>query len=135
NDIAFSGSLTPAADFVTVENLIAGYRQLITRGHKKGIRVIGTTNPVFEDSFLAQRGKPNLTFFTPEKESVRQKINAWILNSGEFDASLDFDAVVRDPSRPTRIRSDYDSGDHLHPNNAGYVETGNAVPLSIFTKR
>ena len=135
NDIAFPGSLTPQAESVTVDSLISGYRQLIARAHKRGIRVIGTTNPVFEDSFLAVKGKPNVTFFTPEKESVRQQINAWILNSGEFDAAVDFDAVVRDPNRPTRIRADYDSGDHLHPNNAGYIATGNAVPLSIFTNR
>jgi lysophospholipase L1-like esterase len=134
NDIAFPGSLTPLSESVKVESLIAGYRQLIARAHKNGLRVIGTTNPVFEDSFLKPSGKPIVTFFTPEKEEVRQKLNAWILSSGEFDAAVDFDAVVRDPNRPARIRADYDSGDHLHPNNAGYIATGNAVPLSIFTK-
>jgi lysophospholipase L1-like esterase len=134
NDIAFPGSLTPPSESVTLASLISGYRQLIARAHKNGVRVIGTTNPVFEDSFLKPAGKPIVTFFTPEKEEVRQKINAWILNSGEFDAAVDFDAVVRDPNRPARIRADYDSGDHLHPNNAGYIATGNAVPLSIFTK-
>jgi lysophospholipase L1-like esterase len=131
NDIAFSGSLTPLSESVSVENLIAGYRQLIARAHKKGIRVIGTTNPVFEDSFL-ELAKAKITFFTPEKESVRQKVNAWVLTSGEFDGAVDFDAVVRDPNHPTRILADYDSGDHLHPNNAGYIATGNVIPLTLF---
>src|SRR5262249_20745640 len=52
NDIAFPGSLTPAAENVKVESIIAGYRQLITRAHHLGIRIIGTTNPPFENSFL-----------------------------------------------------------------------------------
>jgi lysophospholipase L1-like esterase len=61
NDIAFPGGLTPATDRVTAEMIIAGYRQLIARAPKKGIRVIGTTNPPFENSFL---DSPKVTFFT-----------------------------------------------------------------------
>jgi lysophospholipase L1-like esterase len=129
NDIAMPGSLTPAAEAVTPEMMIAGYRQLIARAHQKGIRVIGTTNPPFENSFLAS---PKVTFYTPEKESVRQKVNAWILSSGEFDAAVDFDAVVRDPGHPPRLLPVYDSGDHLHPNNAGYIASANAIPLTLF---
>ena len=133
NDIAFPGSLTPLAESVTAESIISGYRQLIARAHKKGIRVIGTTNPPFEESFLENSNGGKITFFTPEKESVRQKVNAWILNSKEFDAVVDFDAVVRDPNHPTRILPAYDSGDHLHPNDAGYIATANAIPLALFT--
>jgi len=129
NDIAFPGSLTPAADKMTAEKLIAGYRELIARAHKKGVRVIGSTNPVFENAFLKD---PPVTFYTPEKEAVRQKVNDWILTSGEFEAVIDFDAVVRDPSHPTQILPAYDSSDHLHPNNAGYAASGNAIPLSLF---
>jgi len=133
NDIAFPGSLTPPAESVSAESIISGYRQLIARAHKKGILVIGTTNPPFEDSFLNSDGS-KVTFYTPEKESVRQKVNAWILGRKEFDAAVDFDAVVRDPNHPTRILPAYDSGDHLHPNNAGYIATANAIPLAIFTR-
>jgi lysophospholipase L1-like esterase len=129
NDIAFPGSLTPLSEMMTAEGIISGYRQLIARAHQKGIRVIGTTNPPFENSFV---GEPPITFYTPEKEIVRQKVNAWILSSGEFDAVLDFDAVVRDPSHPTQLLPIYDSGDHLHPNNAGCIAEGNAIPLSLF---
>jgi lysophospholipase L1-like esterase len=132
NDIAFPGSLTPAAESVSAERIISGYRQLIARAHGKGILVIGTTNPPFEDSFL-ETARSKITFYTAEKESVRQKVNAWILSSKEFDAAVDFDAAVRDPSRPTRILPAYDSGDHLHPNNAGYIATANTIPLALFT--
>ena len=133
NDIAFPGSLTPATEIITAESVIAGYRQLIARAHQKGIRVIGTTNAPFENSFLPQPPPaPPITFFTPEKESVRRKVNAWILGSGEFDAAIDLDAVLRDPDHPAQILPAYDSGDHLHPNNAGCVAEANAIPLALF---
>jgi len=132
NDIAFPGSLTPAKDMLRSEDVIAGYRQLIARAHAKGVRIIGSTNPAFENSFLKD---PPVTFYTPEKEAVRQKVNEWIRTSGEFDGVIDFDAVVRDPRHPTQILPAYDSGDHLHPNNAGYAASGNAVPLSLFQRQ
>ena len=116
NDIAFPGSLTPLKESVSAEGMISGYRQLIARAHEQGIRVIGTTNPPFESAFLAN---PPVTFYTPEKEIVRQKVNTWIRNSGEFDAVVDFDLVLRDPGQPTQLLPAYDSGDHLHPNDAG----------------
>jgi lysophospholipase L1-like esterase len=129
NDIAFPGSLTPRSESVSTDSIISGYRQLILRAHRKGIRVIGTTNPPFEGSFL---GEPPITFYTPEKEIVRQKVNAWILSSGEFDSVVDFDLVLRDPSHPTRILPAYDSDDHLHPNDDGCIAEGNAIPLVLF---
>jgi lysophospholipase L1-like esterase len=128
NDIAFPGSLTPANEAVSADSLIAGYRRLIARAHKKGIRIIGSTNPPFENSFLKN---PPVTFYSPEKEVVRQKVNDWIRNGGEFDGVIDFDEVVRDPGHRTQLLPAYDSGDHLHPNNAGYAASGQAVPLSL----
>jgi lysophospholipase L1-like esterase len=133
NDIAFPGSLTPATESISAESMIAGYRQLIARAHQRGIRIIGTTNPPFENSFLALAPPaPPITFYTPEKESVRRKVNDWILSSGEFDGVVDLDGVLRDPSHPTRLLPSYDSGDHLHPNNAGCLAEGNAIPLGLF---
>ncbi len=129
NDIAFPGSLTPASQMLTADDMISGYRQLIARTHEKGVRIIGSTNPPFENSFLKD---PDVTFYTPGKEMVRQKVNAWIRSSGEFDGVIDFDEAVRDPSHPTRILPAYDSGDHLHPNNAGYAASGKAIPLILF---
>jgi lysophospholipase L1-like esterase len=132
NDILFPAfPFTPPSEKVSAEDIIAGYRQLIARAHQKGIRVIGTTNPPFENSAFTQ---PAVTFYTPEREIARQKVNAWILSSGEFDAVIDFDEVLRDPSRPTQLLPAYDSGDHLHPNNAGCIAEGNAIPLALFER-
>ena len=133
NDIVFPAfPFTPTTEMVSAEDIIAGYRQLIARAHKKGIRVIGTTMPPFEHSFFT---KPAVTFYTPERELVRQKVNAWILSGAAFDAAVDFDKAVRDPSHPTQLLPAYDSNDHLHANDEGYIATGNAIPLSLFDRR
>jgi lysophospholipase L1-like esterase len=130
NDILFPAfPFTPANETVSAEDVISGYRQLIARAHQKGLRVIGTTNPPFENSAFT---KPAVTFYTPERETTRQKVNGWIRGSGEFDAVIDFDQVLRDPSHPTQLLPAYDSGDHLHPNDAGCAAEGFAVPLSLF---
>jgi lysophospholipase L1-like esterase len=130
NDILFPAfAFTPPSEKVSADDIISGYRQLIARAHKKGVRIIGTTNPPFENSFF--EGLVT-AFYTPERETVRQKVNDWIRSSGEFDGMVDLDAVLRDPSHPTRLLPAYDSGDHLHPNNAGCVVEGNAFPLALF---
>jgi lysophospholipase L1-like esterase len=131
NDILFPGSFIPASENVSAKSLIEGNRQLIARAHKKGLRVIGTTIPPFENALFSS---PAINFSTPEKESVRQAVNAWIRRSREFDGVLDFDAVVRDPNRPTQLLPAYDSGDHLHVNDAGNIAQGNAIPLALFRK-
>jgi lysophospholipase L1-like esterase len=130
NDILFPAfPFTPPNERVSAEDIISGYRQLITRGHAKSVRVIGTTNPPFENSAFTGLVA---AFYTPEREAVRRQVNDWIRTSGEFDAVVDFDAVLRDPTRPTQLLPQYDSGDHLHPNNAGSSVEGNAIPLALF---
>jgi len=130
NDILFPAfSFTPPNEKVRAEDIISGYRQLIARGHRKGIRVIGTTNPPFENS--AFEGLVT-AFYTSDREAVRQTVNDWIRSSGEFDGVVDLDAVLRNPSHPTQLLPAYDSGDHLHPNNAGCIAEANAVPLALF---
>jgi len=131
NDILFPGSFIPASENVSAKSLIDGNRRLIARAHKKGLRVIGTTIPPFENAHFPS---PAINFYTPEKESVRQAVNAWIRRSREFDGMLDFDAVVRDPNHPTQLLPAYDSGDHLHVNDAGNIAQGNAIPLVLFRK-
>ena len=133
NDMLFPAfPFTPASETVSAEDVISGYRQLITRAHKKGVRVIGTTNPAFENS--AFEGLV-AAFYTVEREALRQEVNDWIRSSGEFDGVVDLDKILRDPSRPTQLLPAYDSGDHLHPNNAGCVVEGNAFPLALFRER
>jgi lysophospholipase L1-like esterase len=132
NDILFPAfPFTPSSQKVSADDIISGYRQLITRGHRKGILVIGTTNPPFEHS--AFEGLVT-AFYTPEREIVRENVNDWIRSSGEFDGVVDLDAVVRDPNHPTQLLPAYDSGDHLHPNNAGCRAEANAFPLSLFAR-
>lgn len=132
NDILFPAfAFTPAGETVTADDIIAGYRQLIARAHRKGVRIIGTTNPGFEKS--AFEGLVE-SFYTPDREATRQKVNEWILKSGEFDGLVDLDATLRDPTRPTQLLPAYDSGDHLHPNDAGCAAEAKAIPLALLDK-
>lgn len=129
NDILFPGAFIPATEQVSAERLIAGHRQLVARAHKKGIRAIGTTIPPFEGAVFEQ---PVINFSTPEKEQVRQEVNAWIRSSHEFDGIVDLDAVLRDPSHPARLLPSYDSGDHLHVVDAANVVQAAAISLELF---
>jgi len=133
NDMLFPGSFIPQTENVTAKDVIAGNRQLIARAHKKGIRVIGTTIPPFEHSLFRNPFYDH--FYSPETEKIRQEVNAWILTCGEFDGVIDFDQAVRDPEHPTQILPAFDSGDHLHVNNAGNVAQGNIIRLEIFHDR
>jgi lysophospholipase L1-like esterase len=130
NDILFPGSFVPATQAVTSQDLIGGYRQLIVRAHKSEVRIIGTTIPPFEHALF--RNPLFESFYTPEKEKSRQEVNAWIRNSTELDGVIDFDAAVRDPNHPTQLLPAFDSGDHLHVNDAGNVAQGNAISLALF---
>ncbi|MBS0342444.1 MAG: SGNH/GDSL hydrolase family protein [Proteobacteria bacterium] len=127
NDIGWPGGpFAPGEAGPTVDELSRGLRQLVSQAHVQGVRVIGATLPPFED---ALKGTPLEGHYSPAKEVVRQALNAWIRTAGAFDAVVDFDQALRDPSRPTRLRPEYDSGDHLHPNDAGYEAMANAVNL------
>lgn len=119
NDIVYSSSSAP----ISAADLAAGYHQLIARAHLRGITVYGATMLPFS----------GFAYYDAGKEQVRQAANNWIRTSGEFDGVLDFDSLLRDPTTPNRIHPAYDSGDHLHPNNAGYQLMGNSVPLGLFS--
>jgi lysophospholipase L1-like esterase len=124
NDLGFSGSFEPGEPPVTATELVAGYRQLITRARAAGVKLyLGTLLP-----FEGATGG----YFTPGKEEVRAAVNAWMRSSGEHDGVVDFDAATRDPARPTRLRPVYDSGDHLHLSGAGQRAMGEAVDLGLF---
>ena len=123
NDIAFGEFLFPSQR-VTVEQIVQGHRQLIERARARGLRIYGATLTPVEGA------QPSFAF--PAIEAKRQAVNAWIRTSGDYDAVIDFDAVVRDPAQPTRLLPRYDSGDHLHPNDAGYAAMGNAIDLRLF---
>ncbi len=122
NDIGGSASAA-AADSVAT-NLIAAFRQIAARARARGLKIYGATITPFGDSFYDR----------PGHEEARLKVNDWIRSGGAFDAVVDFDAALRDPANPRRLRPDGDSGDHLHPNEAGYRMMAEAIPLDLFTR-
>jgi lysophospholipase L1-like esterase len=114
NDIGFT--LTPAA------RIIAGYEDLIAAAHAAGLKIFGATLTPFQGS----------GYYSAAREAIRETVNHWIRTSGAFDGVIDFDRAVRDPADPLRLLPAYDSGDHLHPNDAGYQAMADAVNLALF---
>jgi lysophospholipase L1-like esterase len=128
NDIGHPGSAAPQSETVTAGDIIAGLKQLIARAHEKGLTIIGATLLPFENTTIAG-------FYSPQKEVLREAVNQWIRSTDAFDAVIDFEKAVRDPSQPTRLLPAYDSGDHLHPSDAGHAAMANAIDLTIFEPR
>ncbi|HLJ46221.1 MAG TPA: SGNH/GDSL hydrolase family protein [Bryobacteraceae bacterium] len=125
NDLGHYGSSAPESETVSAEDIIAGLKQMIERAHEKGIKVIGATLTPFE-------GTTYKGYFTPEKEVKRKAVNEWIRTGKAFDGVIDFDKATRDPNHPDRMLADYDSGDHLHPKDAGYKAMADSIDLSLF---
>jgi lysophospholipase L1-like esterase len=123
NDIGH-GAQAPA-EAVTADDLIAGHKLIVEMAHAHGIKAIGCTLTPYEGA----------AYYRPEGEAIRQALNTWIRTSGVYDAVVDFDAATRDPAAPAHIRPDFDPGDHLHPNNAGYEAMAKAVDLAIFSAK
>lgn len=131
NDIGWPDSplTAPTEPAPSADDIIAGYRQIIERAHMQGIRIFGATLTPFADTFA---GGPLEGFYNEEKEAKRLAVNDWIRNGGAFDGVIDFDAVVREPENPAHMRAEFDSGDHLHPNDAGYEAMANSIDLGLF---
>ena len=127
NDIGHAGSSAPASETVTAEDIIAGLTQMIERAHEKGIRVILATITPFEGEANIKRG-----YWTAEKAKVRDAVNVWIRSGKGFDGFIDFDKAVRDPAAPNKVKAAFDSGDQLHPSDAGYHAMGEAIDLALF---
>ncbi len=129
NDIAWPGTaFAPTSSRPTLEEMTAGYRQLVEQAHSRGVRVIGTTLTPFEG---ALPGTPLSDYYHPDKDALRQQVNDWVRNSGVFDDVIDFDAVLRDSEHPTRIAAPFDSGDRLHPSDNGNNAMATAVDLKM----
>jgi lysophospholipase L1-like esterase len=126
-DIGLPGTpVAPASEGVSVDDLIAGMKQLIARAHDRGMKIFGATQTPFSGASTI----PGM--FSAEKEAQRKALNQWIRSSHAFDAVLDFDKVVLDPANPERIRPAFDSGDHLHPNDAGYEAMADSIDINLF---
>ncbi|NUR66205.1 MAG: SGNH/GDSL hydrolase family protein [Streptomyces sp.] len=105
----------------TADEVIAGLRELADRGHQRGLRMLAAT-------ILPCEGEARCTAAV---DAERVRVNAWIRDAGTFDGVLDFDGVVRDPAHPARMLPAYDSGDHLHPGDAGLAAIAGAVDLTL----
>jgi lysophospholipase L1-like esterase len=100
--------------------VIDALRQIVLQAQQVDIEILlGTITP-FE----------GFRTWTPQKEATRQAVNAYIRTARDLDGVLDFDALLRDPAQPTKLRAEWDSGDHLHPNDAGYRAMADSVPLA-----
>jgi lysophospholipase L1-like esterase len=121
---AFPGTAGPPPSERTAADLIAGYRQLIARAHANDLEIIGATLTPFEGTFAG--------YYTPAKDLVRMEVNEWIRSGGEFDAVIDFEAAIRDETNPRVMKAEYDSGDKLHPGDAGYKKMADAIDLALF---
>lgn len=102
------------------QDVIDGLLDMVEQAHAVGIRVIGATITPFQ-------GRPAYDAAT---EAVREQVNTWIRDSHTFDEVVDFDAVLRDPADPHRLLPAYDSGDHLHPDDAGDHALASALDLA-----
>lgn len=128
NDIGLAGTaLDPESPVPSAMVLINAYRQLLTMAREYNIRMTGVT-------LVPLRGTGEYgieDFYQPEKELVRQEVNHWMRTSGEFDAVIDSDLLVRDPEYTSQLSVQYDSGDHLHLNHAGHLRIAQSVPLTV----
>lgn len=121
NDIGRLAHPSHPGDNITADDLIAGYKQLIVRAHAHGIKILGATlTPYIGAGYATEVG-----------EQIREKANDFI-RSGAFDGVIDFDKATQDPANPKQFLPAVESGDHLHPSDAGYKVMGDAIDLKLF---
>ncbi|WP_437736830.1 SGNH/GDSL hydrolase family protein [Sorangium sp. So ce1335] len=121
NDI---GNAAAGSGPTVADGLIDAFGEFIDKAHEKGMLVYGIPILPFNGH----------NYYSTEREAARQEVNEWIRTSGEFDAVIDLDAVVRDPSDPSKLQDSLDDNDWLHLNPTGYETMADAVDLSLFTK-
>jgi lysophospholipase L1-like esterase len=126
NDFGLPGGRKLPQEEVSLEQMVAGLRQLITRAHERNVKIIGATllpfGPIPE--------RPG--YYSETSAAKREALNQWIRTSKEFDGVIDFEAAVRDPQDPKIMLAAYDSGDHLNPNDDGYKAMADAIDLKVF---
>jgi len=108
---------------INVEQMIAGFEQLVERAHARGIKVIGSPIGPYKGA----------SYWSEEGEAARQAINEWILTSGTFDATVRLDTAFADSADPHQMREGYHMGDFLHGSDAGLLAVGESIDLSLFT--
>ena len=117
-----AGGLALDQPEITVDQMIAGFKQIVARAHEKGIKVIASPIGPYKGA----------SYWTEEGEAVRQAINAWIVGSGTFDGVVRFDTAFADPADPRQMREGYHMGDHLHGSDTGLKAVGDSIDLALF---
>jgi len=125
NDVTWTAlPAVPDGERATAAEIIETLEQIVDRAHARGIKVMGGT--------LMPMG--GLWLHNAETEAMRQAVNQWIRTSAKLDAVADFDAATRDPNQPARLLPKFDSGDHIHPNDAGNAAMADAVDTALFSR-
>jgi lysophospholipase L1-like esterase len=131
NDIGLSGEAdggccAPNNPGVSAAQIEAGYQELISMAHARGVRIFaGTLTPFLGSTH--HRGN----YGTAYGEALREAVNTWIRGSHAFDGVIDFSRVTRDPWAPRYFNPAYNSGDSLHPNDLGYEVMADTIPLRL----
>ena len=122
NDIGVCGRLN--IHCVSADEITAGLSSMVDKAKAQGVKVFLATLTPF-------KGTAN-NYYTDAGEAKRQAVNAWIRANKAVDGVVDFDLALRNPADPATFLPAYDSGDHLHPNDAGYQAMADAIDLSKF---
>jgi lysophospholipase L1-like esterase len=125
NDIGQASPTASPEEQVSADEVIAGLKQFALRAHARGLKIIGGTLTPYSGA----------AYFSIQGEEKRRLVNEWIRTTPDFDGLIDFDAAVRDPDKPTQLKAAFDSGDHLHPSDAGYKAMADAIDLTLFDER
>lgn len=120
NDIGQAFRTSPPG--LTPEALIGAYRQMVERAHARGVKILFATITPYKGTGSWQ----------PDADALRQAVNQWIRTNAEADGFIDFAKALADPAEPLRLDATFDSGDHLHPSDAGYRAMGEAIDLKMF---
>jgi len=122
NDIGHTALPRDPSDVITVPELILAYTQIVAHAHAHVLKIYGATLTPYDGA----------RYSSPKGEEMREAVNQWIRTSGVFDGVIDFDKAVQDPANPKVFAPAYDSGDHLHPDDAGYEKMGDSIDLGLF---
>jgi lysophospholipase L1-like esterase len=127
NDIGYSvhrGRLTAPHTNVSAAQIIAGQKLIVARAHAAGLRIFGVTLTPFRGA----------RYWTSAGEAKREAVNTWIRTGHAFDGVIDLATVLADPTQPERLDPAFDSGDHLHPNPAGYKRMAEAINIGALIR-
>ena len=123
NDLIHPLGNAPKNEKVTAKELIDGFKICIERAREKNIKTIGATLMPFHGYKL----------YSKELECIRNEVNQWIRSSTDYDSIIDFDEIMRDQNNPQKLKAEYDSGDGLHPNDAGAKAMADSIDLKNFS--